>query len=157
MILRPPRSTRTDTLFPYTTLFRSRQLRRYGGAPDLVLAGSDFLEAYEKELRAKGNYTDTGWANKGRIDASMDDVSFKGVAFQYDPTLDDLGREKYAYVLDTKTIFPKQIEGENMKRHNRSEEHTSDLQSLMRNSYAVFCLHKKKHSNTQVKPYHDYT
>lgn len=95
-----------------------RQLRRYGGSPDLVLAGSDFLEAYEKELRAKGNYTDTGWANKGRIDASMDDVSFKGVAFQYDPTLDDLGREKYAYVLDTKTIFPKHIEGENMKRHN---------------------------------------
>src|SRR3546814_11199321 len=117
MILRPPRSTRTDTLFPYTTLFRSRQLRRYGGAPDLVLAGSDFLEAYEKELRAKGNYTDTGWANKGRIDASMDDVSFKGVALQYDPTLDDLGREKYAYVLEPKTISPQKIEGENMKRH----------------------------------------
>src|SRR3546814_6887277 len=106
----------------------------------------------------------------------MDDVSFKGVAFQYDPTLDDLGREKYAYVLDTKTIFPKHIEGENMKRHNparpadqyvmyraltwvgglvcsqrnanavysvRSEEHTSELQSLMRISYAVFCLKKK--------------
>src|SRR3546814_9048349 len=84
-----------------TTLQKEwRQLRRYGGAPDLVLAGSDFLEAYEKELRAKGNYTDTGWANKGRIDASMDDVSFKGVA--------------------------------------RSEEHTSELQSLMRNSYAGF-------------------
>src|SRR3546814_17148777 len=64
-----------------TTLQKEwRQLRRYGGAPDLVLAGSDFLEAYAKELRAKGNYTDTGWANKGRIDARIDDVSFKGVA-----------------------------------------------------------------------------
>src|SRR3546814_5948792 len=50
-----------------TTLQKEwRQLRRYGGAPDLVLAGSDFLEAYEKELRAKGNYTDTGWAHKDR-------------------------------------------------------------------------------------------
>src|SRR3546814_7482975 len=48
----------------------------------------------------------------------MDDVSLKGVAFQYDPTLDYVGRDKYAYVLDTKTIFPKHIEGENMKRHN---------------------------------------
>src|SRR3546814_15472808 len=103
----------------FTTLQKElRQLRRYGGAPDLVLAGSDFLEAYEKELRAKGNYTDTGWANKGRIDASMDDVSFKGVAFQYDPTPDDLGREKYAYVLDPKTIFPKHIESQNIKRPN---------------------------------------
>src|SRR3546814_12774735 len=99
-----------------TTLQKEwRQLRRYGGAPDLVLAGSDFLEAYEKELRAKGNYTDTGWANKGRIDASMDDVSLKGVAFQYDPPLSGHGREKYASVVDPKTIVPKAIEGENMK------------------------------------------
>src|SRR3546814_3006131 len=105
-----------------TTLQKEwRQLRRYGGAPDLVLAGSDFLEAYEKELRAKGNYTDTGWANKGRIDASMDDVSFKAVAFQYDPPLDDPGREQYASILDTKPILPKHIAGENMKRHNQEE------------------------------------
>lgn len=95
-----------------------RQLRKYGGNPNLVLAGSDLLDAFEKELRDKGNYTDSGWANKGRLDASVADVAFKGVNFEYDPTLDDLGRSKYAYVLDTKSIFPKHIEGENMKRHN---------------------------------------
>src|SRR3546814_18832210 len=98
-----------------TTLQKEwRQLRRYGGAPDLVLAGSDFPEAYEKELRAKGNYTDTGWANKGRIAASMDDVAFKGVAFQSAPTLDDLGRAKYPYVLEHNTLFPKHLASDHM-------------------------------------------
>lgn len=95
-----------------------RQLRRYGGRPDLVLAGSDFLDAFEKELRSKGNYTDTGWAGSKKIDASIADVMFKGVDIQYDPTLDDLGRSKYCYALDTRHIYPMTIEGENMQKHN---------------------------------------
>src|SRR3546814_4901783 len=78
MIRRPPRSTRTDTLFPYTTLFRSRKRDRFGDA------GTDPFD----ERRGK----DSG------IDGVDDD---------------------------------------------RSEEHTSELQSLMRTSYAVFCLKKK--------------
>lgn len=94
-----------------------RQLRRYGGRPDLVLCGSDFIEAVEKELRSKGNYTLEGWTSKGKTDASIADVSFKGVNFTYDPTLDDLGKAKYCYVLDTRYIKPKVIEGENMKKH----------------------------------------
>jgi len=95
-----------------------RQLRRYGGKPNLVLAGSDFLDWFEKELRAKGNYTLEGWAKDGKIDASVADVMFKGVELQYDPTLDDLGRAKYCYALDTRHIFPMVIEGENMQKHN---------------------------------------
>lgn len=95
-----------------------RQLRRYGGRPNLVLAGSDFLDWFEKELRAKGNYTLEGWAKGGKIDASVADVMFKGVDIQYDPTLDDLGRAKYCYALDTRHIFPMVIEGENMQKHN---------------------------------------
>jgi hypothetical protein len=95
-----------------------RQLRRYGGRPDLVLAGSDFLDAFEKELRSKGNYTDNGWAGSKKIDASIADVMFKGVDIQYDPTLDDLGRSKYCYALDTRHIYPMVIEGENMQKHN---------------------------------------
>lgn len=102
-----------------TTLQKEfRQLRRYGGRPNLALAGSDFLEWFEKELRAKGNYTLDGWAKNGRIDASVADVSFKGLAFDYDPTLDDLGRSKYAYVLDTRHIYPMAISGESMKKHS---------------------------------------
>ena len=95
-----------------------RQLRRYGGRPNLVLAGSDFLEAIEKELRAKGNYTLEGWTSQKNTDASIADVSFKGVKFEYDPTLDDMARSKFCYVMDTKHLHPMAIEGESMKKHN---------------------------------------
>src|SRR3546814_2409886 len=85
MIRRPPRSTRTDTLFPYTTLFRSAGL---AGRP--AAAGR----------RPPG-------LPLGRVAAALGDVRAGAVA-------------------------------------SRSEEHTSELQSLMRISYAVFCLKKKK-------------
>ena len=94
-----------------------RQLRRYGGRPNLVLCGSAFLEAMENELRAKGNYTLEGWTSKKSTDASLADISFKGVNFQYDPTLDDLSKSKYCYVMDTRRIHPKVIQGENGKDH----------------------------------------
>lgn len=94
-----------------------RQLRRYGGNPDLVLCGSSFIDAVEKELRALGNYTLEGWTSKKSTDASIADLSFKGVKFTYDPTLDDMGKEKYCYVLDTRRIHPKVIQGENGKDH----------------------------------------
>jgi hypothetical protein len=95
-----------------------RQLRRYGGRPDTVLAGSDFVEALEKELRALGNYTDRGWNQRDRTDAGMADISFKGVDIVYDPTLDDLSKAKYCYVMDSRRIHPMVVEGENMKKHN---------------------------------------
>jgi hypothetical protein len=95
-----------------------RQLRRYGGNPNLLLAGSDFMEFFEKELRAKGNYTLEGWANKGMIDASVADIGFKGKPIKYDPSLDDQGKSKYLYVLDTKHIFPMAVEGESMRNHS---------------------------------------
>src|SRR3546814_5962890 len=104
MIRRPPRSTRTDTLFPYTTLFRSPDRR---GAGHHSVAGS---------RRA-------GVQGHGRL---VPDDLFHGI---------DGGG---IYVLDADRcalwLF-------------RSEEHTSALQSLMRISYAVFCLKKKKTQN----------
>src|SRR3546814_10243269 len=102
MIRRPPRSTRTDTLFPYTTLFRSR-LPRPG-------------------LRAGG----LGRGAQGR-----------GAA---DP------RRRHALVLRRlhELRAPRGAEVQPRPRaRGRSEEHTSELQSLMRISYAVFCLKKK--------------
>jgi len=101
-----------------------RQLRRYGGNPNLVLAGSDFLDWFEKELRAKGNYTLEGWAKSGKIDASVADVSFKGVEFTYDPTLDDESRSKYCYVLDTRYIKPMVVAGEARKNHTPARPET---------------------------------
>lgn len=94
-----------------------RQLRRFGGKPDLVLAGSDFLDWVEQELRAKGNYTLEGWTSRSKTDASIADISFKGVMFKYDPTLDDMGKAKYCYVLDSRRIHPKVIQGESNKKH----------------------------------------
>lgn len=94
-----------------------RQLRRYGGNPDLILAGSDFLDALEKEIFAKGNITDTGFKAKKSTDFAMAEISFKGRTFMYDPTLDDLSKEKYCYVLDTKHTYLDVMEGEDNKIH----------------------------------------
>jgi hypothetical protein len=101
-----------------------RQLRRYGGRPDMVLCGSDWLEAAEKEMRSKGTYTDTGWRDSGKLDPAMPDLAFKGVAWHYDPSLDDIGRAKYCYVFDTRKLTLMPIEGEDMQRHfpERSEK-----------------------------------
>jgi hypothetical protein len=94
-----------------------RQLRRYGGNPKLWLAGSDFIEALEKELRSKGTFTDQGWMSQGKTDTGMADISFKGNKIQYDPTLDDNGEAKRLYVMDTRFIKPRVMDGEDKKRH----------------------------------------
>src|SRR3546814_3707973 len=88
MIRRPPRSTRTYTLFPYTTLFRSVSASR---------------------------------ARNAGVDATAYPASM--------------------------TASPDAASTMQARRHPRSEEHTSELQSLMRISYAVFCLNKKKKKN----------
>jgi hypothetical protein len=128
-----------------------RQLRRYGGRPNLFLAGSDFLDALEMELRAKGNYTLEGWAKSGRIDASVADISFKGLNIEYDPTLDDLSKAKYAYVLDTRRIYPMVVSGEDMQKHSparpenkyvfyRAITWVGGLVTDQRNAHAVFSI-----------------
>src|SRR3546814_8744543 len=105
MIRPPPRSTRTDTLFPYTTLFRSED----DAWPELHLGHQDLV--LELLISLEGN--------------AVDDRIF------HDP--DD---QRIA-------LAPNRDIGEEAGRE-RSEEHTSELQSLMRISYAVFCLKKKK-------------
>lgn len=95
-----------------------RQLRRFGNPKHIALCGADFLTQLEKELRSKGNYTLEGWDKKGAIDISMSDLALKGIMFEYDPTLDDLGYAKRCYILDMKSIFPMMMEGEYMKKHN---------------------------------------
>lgn len=94
-----------------------RQLERFGGSPDLWLAGSDMMDQIEKELRANGSYTDTGWAAKGTIDFGMGDIAFKGRRIIYDPTLDDMSNAKRLYAIDTSRIYPMVVEGENNKKH----------------------------------------
>src|SRR3546814_8119503 len=112
MIRRPPRSTRTDTLFPYTTLFRSHIHR---GRREHWLVGREQQCRREVVGDARRHLREQ-IGGRGRDDDQV------GFAAQLDmPHLD--------LVLEVKEI--------------RSEEHTSELQSLMRISYAVFCLKKK--------------
>src|SRR3546814_7962485 len=110
MIQRPPRSTRTDTLFPYTTLFRSA----YGGQEETAS-----IATLHRAVELGVNFFDTA-----EVYGPYENEEIVGRAL----------RE----VRDQVVIATK-----------RSEEHTSELQSLMRISYAVFCLKKKKKYNTE--------
>lgn len=100
-----------------TLQYEFRQLRRYGPGPNKMFAGSDMMDRIEKELKAQGYYTQTGWASQGRIDGSVADLAFKGLSIDYDPTLDDLGWSKRLYALDGKAIKQMVIDGENGKDH----------------------------------------
>jgi hypothetical protein len=97
-----------------------RQLRRYAKNPNyLLLAGSLFLDALEVEVSEKGVYTMSGFANNGKNDIGLSDISMRGVgSFQYDPTLDDLGLSKRAYFIDLNAIQLMPMEGEDKKTHN---------------------------------------
>lgn len=94
-----------------------RQLRRYGSPKHKFFAGSDFMDWFERELRARGSYTIEGWAKSGRIDASVADLAFKGVSVEYDPLLDDLGQAKFGYVLDLNSIKWQPMDGEENRTH----------------------------------------
>src|SRR3546814_9165533 len=100
MIRRPPRSTHTDTLFPYTTLFRS-------------IPRVELMRPSRNDYMRSADLFESSWEE-------IDRASFIALWTQEAETL----RQK----VDTE----------------RSEEHTSELQSLMRISYAVFCLKKKR-------------
>src|SRR3546814_3970597 len=108
MIRRPPRSTRTDTLFPYTTLFRS------------------YYQDVQQRIKDQ-QFPNADLPRKGREELDIVivvDMLLTGIDSKYLNTL---------YV-----------------DKNRSEEHTSELQSLMLISYAVFCLKKKNKTNNNT-------
>src|SRR3546814_10013341 len=103
MIRRPPRSTRTETLFPYTTLFRSPPLAAHSSSQTKAGAASMSKSPIDVQPIAGALGAEIGGVDL----TNLDDETFTAI-------------------------------------HDRSEEHTSELQSLMRISYAVFCLKKKK-------------
>lgn len=94
-----------------------RQLRRFGGRPNMWMAGAGFFTALEAEVTAKGNYSLTGFA-KGQ-DVSMGEISIPGLGTcTYEPTLDDLNRQNFCYMIDPRDIMLMTMEGEDMKKHN---------------------------------------
>src|SRR3546814_20587730 len=122
MIRRPPISTRTDTRFPYTTLFRSL-LAKFG----VDASGTSGVVKARVQLRGRGDTVHESLANSdGRIAIILP----KGTFWTRNVQLAEL---------DVGTFFQKLVMGK-LKKPVRSEEHTSELQSLMRISYAVFCL-----------------
>src|SRR3546814_1825427 len=111
MIRRPPRSTRTDTLFPYTTLFRS------------------FADEVATQLQHEFGIREDAGTPGERVAQRL----------AYRP---DVERLVAGEVRDAEAS--PHVDDRRRRRRVRSEEHTSELQSLMRISYAVFCLKKKK-------------
>src|SRR3546814_6484269 len=146
MIRRPPRSTRTDTLFPYTTLFRSVQGDAQAGAVghgQLEVAvvqrlGQDFL-GQQQRAEQLGAPLQVGERREHvRRDHGTDRALEHGAAVQLDARgVGDRGN----LLRRIRTTGLLELDREHV---GRSEEHTSELQSLMRISYAVFCLKKKK-------------
>src|SRR3546814_7322132 len=119
MIRRPPRSTRTDTLFPYTTLFRSQGILR----------------------KLKTRLLDHGkvWFDVFRRSPTLPGETEGLYLERPPPELDGLART---------VVEAFRVRREQVQFKKRSEEHTSELQSLMRISYAVFCLKKKNKYRT---------
>jgi len=100
-----------------TMQFEMRQLRRFGGAPNFVFAGSGAIDKLESEVQARGSFTDAGWAKD--IELSMGDLVIRGVGkIVYDPTLDDEGLTNRMYVLDCRHLMLKVMDGEDMKVHS---------------------------------------
>src|SRR3546814_8969144 len=128
MILRPPRSTRTDTLFPYTTLFRSVRIATFSGATRIV-------NIENPETQEVGSFTFSNFGGSVRftqanafLEIRSADVIPGSPALISSETLSDV----FGRSLNSATEIQRSIE------RSRSEEHTSELQSLMRISYAVF-------------------
>ena len=106
----------TDQTLTKTLRSELRQLRRYGGRPNKVLCGSDFIAALELEVHEKGSYTVEGFTNKGKTDLGMANISLAGLGtFEYDPTLDTIGYSKRAYVFDTRHLKLMPMAGEENK------------------------------------------
>jgi hypothetical protein len=99
-----------------------RQLKRYKPASKLYgYMGSDFMDAWEQEFRAKGYITQTGWAKQGNIDPSVGDISFKQVdGFCYEPLMDDLSLQDQMFLIDHDAIRLWVMDGEDWKQHTPS-------------------------------------
>src|SRR3546814_13170097 len=133
IIRRPPRSTRTDTLFPYTTLFRSWSRSHYldrMNLRDLVAAYFQYYAIQAYLLLAVAAAGLAVWKPSGAVQ----NVAAVVAAVVLYPLV---WYVLHRWVLHSRWMFKSPLTS------RRSEEHTSELQSLMRISYAVFCLIKK--------------
>src|SRR3546814_8136630 len=130
MIRLPPRSTRTDTLFPYTTLFRS----------SVIFFPSKFQA--DGVFAGSSKYFEIRWTSVRSVKRTI--CSSPASSFQWKVISAPVGFPRRPEKRFS-TFLPRILSEPSVSdRFRRSEEHTSELQSLMRISYAVFCLKKKK-------------
>src|SRR3546814_2653076 len=142
MIRRPPRSTRTDTLFPYTTLFRSS-----GGCAARVRSCGHplgVLQLPRRRVGCDGLRAGRGQGRPALLGRSRCGEARADPAIRADPEPAALGSNG-ALSAGLHCRLP----GQALSPDPRSEEHTSELQSLMRISYAVFCLKTKTKQRTK--------
>src|SRR3546814_8376203 len=143
MLRRPPRSTRTDTLFPYTTLFRSgADLELLRPRPRaLALAERFFVRSETGALLAlPAEAREAAFVRLWCAKEAVLKAHGRGLAFGLDRLEFALCGDDWALVACDPALGQP-------SDWTRSEEHTSELQSLMRISYAVFCLKKKNNNN----------
>src|SRR3546814_4294329 len=141
MIRRPPRSTRTDTLFPYTTLFRSQREHRHQVEQH---EGRDRHHRAEHErLRMIAQHAHHRHAHAFLL---LDRLLERGRLLD---AQSHIQAHEYQQRTGEKRNAPAEIE-ELRVAQCRSEEHTSELQSLMRISYAVSCVKKKTKNRTSI-------
>src|SRR3546814_10576717 len=151
---RPPRSTRTDTLFPYTTLFRSAHKRVNPILYQSEETISTWSEIQAPMLWVEGEHTDHDRRNGAKYPRSEFEERLKKVRSVERRVIHQAGHMIH---LDQPAALAAAIED---FLSQRSEEHTSELQSLMRISYAVFCLKKTQNRNNNQlnhKCYNTYT
>src|SRR3546814_7834948 len=131
MLLRPPRSTRTDKLFPYTTLFRSAVAQLHDAiAHRDIAAHLPDRHTHDSVFRGHAALAAQFRARRRRTAGLV---------------VDRLPDKKRLAVADHAGLHAGSVPNDaDHATGARSEEHTSELQSLMRISYAVFCLKKKK-------------
>src|SRR3546814_7337240 len=142
MIRRPPRSTRTDTLFPYTTLFRSLLGGKAQNAAKLSQRRLQVAHLLGDQL-----HLEVGPVQRQRLARAVHDPApARGNQLQRHAIA--LGQQLVAFLLEDREIAHARRQ-QQADAALRSEEHTSALQSLMRISYAVFCLKKKNKHNRQ--------
>src|SRR3546814_8481986 len=145
MIRRPPRSTRTDTLFPYTTLFRSE---RHPRGDETLADFGDRLDAVERDaLRRIVELHQVAQIDRRQVGDPARELQIGRIAVGRDRGLQQVHQLRRigvrlaprALAIDT---ADRQGGDAPVERRLRLEEHTSELQSLMRISYAGFCLKK---------------
>src|SRR3546814_8292767 len=143
MIRRPPRSTRTDTLFPYTTLFRSQI---FNVVLQWVIYGT--LKSRETIPRIRWRRNGRQQDTTARSACALEHEGFlaRSLNPRRDPWTGHFHIVRLGGHSDIRFLRPDpepdRVEGRQEHKGQRSDEHTSELQSLMRRSYAVFCLKK---------------